>query len=153
MSIEVQQVLDHAERQCSEHGVRLTDKRKQVLSSLVKSGKALSAYELVDYCNQEFGTNIPAMSVYRILEFLQQENLVHKLLSENKYIACSHITCGHEHRVPQFLICSRCSKVKEISVQPELIESLRQSVEQADYHLQTQQLELNCLCEDCVTEQ
>ena len=75
----VQAIIDHAEQQCKENGTRLTSKRKHVLCGLLKSDKAMSAYELVDYCKTEFDETIPAMSVYRILEFLEREHLVHRL--------------------------------------------------------------------------
>lgn len=146
---DVQHILNHAEAQCRERGTRLTDKRKQVLSGLLGSGKALSAYELVDYCREEFGENIPAMSVYRILDFLQEEHLVHKLSLANKYVACSHITCDHAHEVPQFLICQQCSEVQEISISRSIIEKLEKNVEDANYRLLSTQVELNCLCKAC----
>ena len=142
-------ILKHAEQHCKSHGVRLTDKRKQILTGLVKSEKALSAYELVDFCKTEFGENIPAMSVYRILDFLQDEDLVHKLNSANKYVACAHIACDHTHEVPQFLICNECGSVKEIGIKKSLINTLTRSVEQAGYLLKSPQLELNCLCQSC----
>lgn len=145
----VQQILDSAEAQCRSHGTRLTDKRKNVLSGLLDSGKALSAYELVDYCKEEFGQSIPAMSVYRILDFLREEQLVHKLNLANKYVACSHITCDHAHEIPQFLICDQCSHVKEISVSRSLVDDLKKNVEEADYQLLSPQIELNCLCQAC----
>ena len=73
----IDNILAHAERHCKEHGARLTDKRKRVLACLVQSEKALSAYELMDVCKEQYGESIPAMSVYRILEFLEEELLVH----------------------------------------------------------------------------
>lgn len=145
----VEKTIDHAETQCKKNGSRLTTKRKQVLSGLLKSGKALSAYELVDYCKSEFGESLPAMSVYRILDFLQQEHLVHKLNIANKYVACSHITCSHDHDVPQFLICGHCQSVKEIAIQKSLINELKKNVSQAGYQLTSPQIEMNCVCSDC----
>ena len=56
----------------------------------------MSAYELVDYCKETYGVSPPPMSVYRILDFLQQERLVHKLNLANKYIACAHITLSKD---------------------------------------------------------
>ncbi|MCV6606194.1 MAG: transcriptional repressor, partial [Porticoccaceae bacterium] len=100
----VQKIIDHAENSCKARGKKLTDKRKYVLFSLLHSNKAMSAYELVDYCKAVLGKTLPPMSVYRILDFLQEEHLVHKLNLANKYIACAHITCNHEHCVSQFLI-------------------------------------------------
>ena len=146
----VQAALEHAERHCQQSGARLTPKRKQVLSALLQSGRALSAYDLVDYCKSEFGETIPAMSVYRILDFLQGEQLVHKLNLANKYVACSHITCDHEHQVPQFLICGQCQAVKEIGISKETLTSLRHNVEEAGFHLLSPQIEMNCLCERCM---
>lgn len=145
----VEKLIKHADEHCKEHGSRLTTKRKQVLSGLLQSKKALSAYELMDYCKNEFGEHIPAMSVYRILNFLQGEHLVHKLNLANKYVACSHISCDHAHEVPQFLICGECLRVKEIAVNKATINKLRDSVEESGFHLLSPQLEMNCLCENC----
>lgn len=145
----VEKIISHAESNCKAHGARLTNKRKQILSGLLSAGKAMSAYELVDYCKDHYGESIPAMSVYRILDFLQEERLVHKLNLANKYIACAHITCDHEHGVPQFLICNSCQKVEEITINKSTINTLRKNVEGAGFHLVSPQLEMNCLCGDC----
>ena len=145
----VQNIIDHAENTCKAHGVKLTGKRKQVLAGLLQSDRAMSAYELVDFCKEEYGENFQAMSVYRILDFLQSEQLVHKLSLANKYIACSHITCDHGHGVSQFLICGNCQRVKEIHVKQSTIDTLKRNVEDAGFHLESQQLEMNCLCRKC----
>ncbi|WP_026971853.1 Fur family transcriptional regulator [Aliagarivorans marinus] len=143
-------ILEQAEQHCRERGSRMTEKRKRVLSGLVDSDKALSAYELIDYCKEQFGENIPAMSIYRILAFLEEEGLVHKLNLANKYVACAHICCDHSHGVPQFLICGGCSKVKEITVNPAMISELKKSAEQAGFTMMSQQLEMDCLCDECM---
>ncbi len=146
----VQNIIEHAEQHCKEHGARLTNKRKHVLSGLLASEIALSAYELTEYCKTEFDEAIPAMSVYRILEFLEEEHLVHKLKLANKYVACAHITCDHDHGVQQFLICNECQRVKEISIDKSTIKKLQRNVEDAGFHLLSPQLEMNCLCERCM---
>lgn len=74
----VEKIIDHATQSCNARGSRLTDKRKQVLIGLLQSERAMSAYELVDYCQVEYGKSISPMSVYRILDFLQNEHLIHK---------------------------------------------------------------------------
>lgn len=146
----VNKIIDHAEQYCKTHGSRLTSKRKQVLSGLLKSGKALSAYELIDICKAEYGEALPAMSMYRILDFLKDEHLVHKLNLANKYVACAHITCDHDHAVPQFLICGECQKVTEISIKKSTIEELKGNVEDAGFSLKSPQLEMNCICHSCL---
>ena len=129
MSATYHHTLEQAERHCRDHGVRLTSKRKQVLETLLESGKAISAYDLVAQLRRQRSLELPPMTVYRILDFLQTENLVHKLLSNNKYVACSHIACDHAHEVPQFLICGQCDRVKEVGVGRAIINALREQVE------------------------
>jgi Fur family zinc uptake transcriptional regulator len=146
----IENVIDEAEQRCKKQGARLTDKRKRVLSGLLYSDTALSAYELVDYCRTEHGHAIPAMSVYRILDFLQSQHLVHKLNLANKYVACAHITCAHDHGVPQFLICGSCQRVSEIAVAKSTIKAIERSVDAAGFQLVSPQLEMDCLCEKCV---
>ena len=57
----VQAAIDHAENSCKSRGVKLTSKRRQVLSGLLQSNKARSAYELADYCKDNFGERLPPM--------------------------------------------------------------------------------------------
>lgn len=146
----VDSIIDHAEQYCKSHGALLTAKRKLILSSLIQSPKALSAYDVIDLCKQQFDQKIPAMSVYRILEFLENEKLVHKLKLANKYVACSHITCDHDHGVPQFLICGTCDHVKEISIKKSTMSELNNDIEQAGFQLVSPQLEMNCICKSCI---
>jgi len=148
-----EKAIDHAEQQCLRNGTKLTEKRKAVLLGLLKSKQALSAYELSDYCKESIGVAMPPMSVYRILEFLESEQLVHKLKLANRFVACVHITCEHKHAVPQFLICTNCYRVSEISINESTLSALQANVDDAGYQLVCPQLEMNCLCGKCAAEQ
>ncbi|MDJ0776858.1 MAG: Fur family transcriptional regulator [Gammaproteobacteria bacterium] len=149
MKSKVKAIIDRAEQQCKANGTRMTSKRKQILYGLLQSDKALSAYELVEYCKTEFNETIPAMSVYRILEFLEEERLVHRLNLANKYVACAHIAGEHEHSVSQFLICQSCQRVKEVDISESVVRSLKQNVRDAGFELHRPQLEINCICAGC----
>lgn len=142
-------VIRKAEEHCNHPGAKLTPKRKSILTLLLRSEKPLSAYELAERYQQQFNDAIPPMSVYRMLDFLMGENLAHKLSSENKFVACAHIACDHQHQVPQFLICDRCNTVKEIAIGKDIIDALDSNVTAAGYHLINHQLELHCLCNAC----
>ena len=111
---QTQHILDSAKQQCAATGSQLTPKRQKILELLLNSAVPLSAYEVTAAYNQVNSANMPAMSVYRILDFLESQQLVHKLSSTNKYLACSHIACKHSHAIPQFLTCSSCNKVKKL---------------------------------------
>ena len=115
-------VLDQAALHCESRGRKLTAKRRQVLAGLVKSQKALSAYDLADYCRDKLGTSLLPTSVYRILEFLESLGLVHRLNTANKYVACAHVTCDGANEIPQFLICQSCGSVKEIGITKSFIQ-------------------------------
>ncbi len=145
----VKQALQYAEETCAARGARFTEKRKQVFEVLADNKKALSAYELIDCCRAKFGSQFPAMSIYRILDFLEDVGLVHRLDSAKKYVACSHNDCSQEHKVSQFLICKSCYLVEEISIGKEFMTSLRQNAEKAGFRLTSQELELDSVCGNC----
>ncbi len=143
-------IMNKAQDICTNSGGRLTEKRKRILELLLVSNTPQSAYEVADAYNRSTETSMPPMSVYRILDFLEAEQLVHKLKSANKYVACSHIACSHSHEIPQFLICGKCQNVKEIAIANRIIEELDQQVSGAGYKLMNSQLELQCLCDNCL---
>ena len=145
--------LERAEKRCNEHGSKLTEKRRQVLSGLLDSEKALSAYELTDFCRTELGYNLLPMSVYRILDFLESRKLVHRLNLTNKYVACSHIACDHQHALAQFLICKSCHRVEELSLPASVLSSIEGGAKKVGYQLVNNQLEVECVCNDCPANQ
>ena len=106
----VNRILKRAEALCRERGVRLTDQRKTVLRLLCVSDKPLSAYELLDRMRGVVKNPAPP-TVYRALDFLLEQGLVHKLESLHAYVGCTHP--DHPH-ASQFLICDDCGEVAEV---------------------------------------
>ena len=145
--------LQKAQHECNQAGLRLTDKRYKVLKILLQAEEPLSAYDIADHFNQEFAGSLSAMSAYRMLDFLMQVNLIHKLETSGQYLACSHISCEHKHELPQFLICDQCHNVEEIGLSQPLIKELKDSISNTGFILSRQQLELHGLCKDCLDKQ
>lgn len=145
----VRKALSRADAECTRAGQRLTDKRKNVLAELLRSPTPLSAYDIVAALEKSHGQPVTPMSVYRMLDFLVENNLAHRLKTENKYLACAHITCSHDHSVQQFLICERCQTVKEIAIDSRVINALTRGVAKAGFQLSKSPLELRCLCAAC----
>jgi Fur family zinc uptake transcriptional regulator len=103
--------LSHAERICSERAQKLTPIRRHVLRALLASHKPLGAYEIIDALAQQMPRPAP-ITVYRALDFLMANGLVHRIESRNAYLACAH---GHDAAaLVAFLICDRCGSVGEI---------------------------------------
>lgn len=152
MSVEIDHIIKKSQEACTSAGVKLTTKRKNVLIVLLSSSTPLSAYEIAEKYKTQFNESLPVMSVYRILGFLIQEKLVHKLETASLYIACAHIACDHQHETPQFLICDCCHSVKEISLKKHIMAQLARSIQNTGFTLAHQQLELHGLCERCQSD-
>ena len=149
MSVDIEQIIKKSREVCASAGTKLTHKRKNVLMVLLASATPLSAYEIVDRYKTQFQESLPVMSVYRMLDFLIQEKLVHKLETAGQYMSCAHIACDHQHETPQFLICDRCGSVKEVGIKKPIIEELERSIQSTGFMLAQKQLELHGVCEHC----
>lgn len=147
---QIKKIIAKAEQLCAESNVKLTEKRRNILSVLLSSdGKPMSAYDVAEHYKEYFATPIQVMSAYRMLDFLVEEDLAHKLDSTNQYIACSHITCDHEHKAAQFLICDECQSVDEVILHDDIKQAIDKSVAGKGFHIQQSQLELHGLCDRC----
>lgn len=146
---EIQRTLERAQAICAARGTRLTEKRQRVLRAVLESAEPLSAYQIADSYRDQNQETLSVMSVYRMLNFLKENELVHRLETTNQYLPCSHITCHHQHEVPQFLICDSCRTVDEIGIRREILQELRANIEQTGFALAEQQLELHGLCRAC----
>jgi Fur family zinc uptake transcriptional regulator len=140
---------------CQKQGSRLTETRQHVLEVLFKLDTPVSAYELTEQYNLHIDLPIMAMSVYRILDFLESIRLVHCIHSINKYIICHHVGGICKQHPPHFLICKSCHHIQEFELSKELEAAFSIQVENAGFLSAGSQIELNSLCENCksTTEQ
>ena len=147
--IDLENIIAAAEQKCRQRGVRFTNRRKQVLSVMIEADVALSAYEIAERCNAGGENNMPAMSVYRILDLLQEQRFIHKLEIANKYVCCSHISCSHDHNKSQFLICGSCRHVEEINLSEDAVQILQTAASAAGFSTISPQLEIKGQCKQC----
>ena len=78
----------HAERVCKERSQKLTPIRRQVLQALLASHRPLGAYEIIDALAKSLPRPAP-ITVYRALDFLRDNGLVHRIESRNAFVACN----------------------------------------------------------------
>lgn len=124
-------------------GERLTDARRRVLELLLTAGEPMKAYDLI----ARFGTDgRPAKppTVYRSLEFLERQGLVHRIASISAYVACAGQAGDHS---AAFLICDCCGATEEISAG--VAEQLEAAAGRAGYAVTRTTLEAHGLCPDC----
>lgn len=151
LTIHAQKRLELAEKICRIKGARLTEKRRQVFTLLLLCDKAISAYDLVELFKEKFKEELQPMTAYRNLDFLEKVQLVHKLNTANKYVACSHVGCSSSHVLPHFLICQKCSRVDELNnSSTNILSNLKSKAQQTGYKLSSPQIELNGICNDCL---
>ena len=138
------QVLKRADALCRERGLRLTDQRKTVLQLLCESDKPLTAYELLEQIRGVVKNPTPP-TVYRALDFLLEQGLVHKLESLHAYVGCTHP--DHPH-ASQFLICDDCGEVAEVE-DPSVARSLKAAGKAIGFRTKRPVVELLGTCAEC----
>lgn len=136
--------LAAAEQLCARRGVRLTALRRRVLEIILGSDRPLGAYAILDALRDDGRSGAPP-TVYRALDFLLEQGLVHRLASLNVFIGCRRPAL---HHCGQFLICRDCGQVWELN--SEAIETTIQAAA-ADRHFQVeaQTVEILGCCPDC----
>ncbi len=149
MSNDIDRILKKSEALCALTGSKLTNKRRNVFTVLLASPIPLSAYEIVDRYKTQFNESLPVMSAYRMLRFLIQKQLVHKLETSGLYMPCAHITCSHQHGASQFLICNHCGTVEEIGIKKHIMAEFERSIQSAGFTVVYKQLELHGVCALC----
>ncbi len=87
----------------------LTKNQKIVFNLLQNSGEPLKAYTILENLKRE-GLKSP-LQVYRALDKLVELGIIHKIESQNSFIACSNSNCASN---TAFTICRKCGDVKEI---------------------------------------
>ena len=141
--------LQNAEQYCLQNDFKLTPKRKQVLSVLLAAEKALSAYELIDLFKNKFNRKISPMSAYRVLDYLTNADLVHKIHLANKFVICAHIGSYNSHKPAHLLFCQQCQQVQEFPINPSVYKSFTNEIERTGNLFRSQNIELNCICSRC----
>jgi len=138
----VRRITDYAERACSDRGVALTPLRKRVLEIVARSHRPVKAYKVLS----ELSRTAKPPTVYRALDFLIENGLVHKLSSVSSYFACFHPSNGHPDCF--FLICTDCGEASEFCTKS-LYKSVENAVKSKGFSGTDTVLEVRGLCSEC----
>lgn len=122
-------------------GYKITNTRLQVLQSLEDSVRPLSPYELQKIIPSKVQLN--HVTIYRILELLQNLHLAHKV-SSGGFIKCA---IPNEAGCHHFLICDDCGTTKEFT-EPHSHLHLPASLEK-EFVVTSHTFELGGLCKKC----
>lgn len=136
--------LHTAEQICSRRGSRLTPLRRLVLKTLLHNPGSMKAYDLLEALRQAQPGAAPP-TVYRALDFLTAQGLIHRLDAVNAWSACTDAD-GKPHDL--LIVCTRCGNVAEIS-DPDLSQRLADCVAGAGYAMLGLETELRAVCARC----
>ena len=137
--------LATAENLCQSRGIRLTPGRRQVLSLIWQSHRPMKAYDLLDQLRQTDAQAKPP-TVYRALDFLMEQGLIHRIDSLNAYTGC-----GHPETLPcdcYFMICQTCGNAQECCNES-LSARIHDMAKERGFTPQHTVLEIAGLCQDC----
>lgn len=142
-SVELQ--LDEAAAICLRQGSQLTELRRRVLSLVLEAEGPATAYQLLDRLQKVRKGAVPP-TIYRSLDFLMEQGLVHKIERLNAYIPC--VDAEHRHHAAQFLICKTCGTVTEIE-DHSVSRALERAAEKQGFRPDSAVVELAGICAAC----
>ncbi|ALZ82894.1 MULTISPECIES: Fur family transcriptional regulator [Pseudomonas] len=141
----VAHALAEADDLCSRAGVRLTDLRKRVLELVWQSHKPLGAYDILAVLSEQDGRRAAPPTVYRALDFLVENGLVHRIASLNAFVGCNHPGEAHQG---QFLICRTCQMSIELE-QPAVHQAILDGAKAVGFQVEGQTVEVVGQCAAC----
>ena len=118
-----------------------------VLAVLKRHSSHLTAYDILGELRQANGKLAP-QTVYRALNALIEQGLVHRFESLNAYVACR---CSDHDQASILTVCDDCGTVDE-NVVPEVLAELSSIVSAKGFDPQRHVIEVHGLCQTCGTE-
>lgn len=137
--------LSEAKKVCQHNGARMTALREQVLRFIWHSHQPLGAYKIMEMLAQTSTRRVAPPTVYRALEFLLEQGLIHRINSLNAFIGCSHPASEHANH---FLICKGCGIAMELA-HPDLEQIIQLAANENGFKVESQSIEISGLCDSC----
>lgn len=136
--------LAEAEDICAAKDLRFTDIRRNVLELVWTNHGPIKAYDILERLDSRIAAIKPP-TVYRALDFLVENGLVHKLDSLNAFAGCSHPL---KHSECYFLICTQCGEAKECC-NTALSEVILDIADENKFQVHHTTLEISGECGEC----
>lgn len=144
----IHDALLRADALCAARGARLTALRRRVLELVWAGHKPRGAYDILEELSRSEGRTTAPLTVYRALEFLVEQGLVHRIESLNAYVGCTAPGSSHSG---QFLVCHRCGDATEID-DPHIRAAIAAAADDHGFRVERPMVEVRGLCPRCQTE-
>lgn len=130
---------------CSSMKYKLTSLRKSILFILWHDQRPLKAYEILNQL-QQVKQNSKPPTVYRVLDYLVNCGIVHKIESIQSYTLCHEPSMHQSSEV--LMVCNNCHQVSE-RYDPQLSLVIQGLTVQSRFQLSQDPIELKGICQDC----
>ena len=140
----IEDALASANAVCGDRGARLTPLRRRVLELIWESQRPIGAYALLDALKSEHGAARPP-TIYRALDFLIEQGLVHRIQSLNAFIGCTDPAVAHSGL---FLICIECGDTVEIEDE-KIDAAIQASADGLGFAVSSRMIEASGVCPEC----
>lgn len=141
----ISRALSRAQDHCSRNEVRFTAIRRRVLEIVWQSHRPLGAYAILEILVGE-GRSCAPPTVYRALDFLLEQGLVHRIASLNAFVGCMHP--GHVS-TGQFLICESCGSATELN-DVGVEKAISRGADSVGFRARAHTIEVAGVCPNCM---
>ncbi len=139
--------VEQARQLCEKNGVRFTKLREQLFTLIWQSHKPVTAYKLLDQIKgSDFSATPP--TVYRTLDFLLDQGLIHRINSLNAFIGCCQP--GKRH-TGTFMICEQCDHALEVD-NTNILNAIQKVSHQHNFQVKNYITEIYGFCPQCQSE-
>lgn len=123
-------------------GYRMTPQRHAIMHTLCHSGKHLTPIEVYARARKQL-TSLTEPTVYRTLEFLAENGLIHSAQIGNGRFVYEVTRHAHHH-----LVCRHCGK--ELEVDHQIVEKMYQKLESfSGYKITDRHINFFGICSNC----
>jgi Fe2+ or Zn2+ uptake regulation protein len=140
----LQSYAEAAVSRLRERGLRITRGRRRILDALAATQRPLSPYAIHGLLTDR-GEPVDTVSIYRTLETLEENGLVHRLAFSGGYLPCrleDHPGCHHH------LVCRACGTVEEVDC-PGMAAVERGAAAASRFRIERHLVEFVGLCPAC----
>jgi Fur family zinc uptake transcriptional regulator len=140
----VSQALARADALCERQGAKLTATRRRVLELVWGSHEPIGAYDILERLSAS-GRRAAPPTVYRALDFLLVQGLIHRIESRNAFVGCAEPDAPHSG---QFLLCTTCGNAQEI-VDAGIQDAVRSTTGRVGFRADRVTIEVGGVCARC----
>jgi len=145
----VADALRRADALCEDRGTKLTDLRRRVLKLVWSSHEPIGAYRILEQLDPTVTGQTKRAApptVYRALDFLMEQGLVHRIESLNAFVGCDQPHAAHSG---QFLICAHCGIAVELD-DAGIVAAVTACAGRIGFRVEQPTIEVKGVCPDCV---